>query len=175
MVLVSGLAHAGPMTGVEHGLDGVSLFKNFALGPTVGAQGLWERKGPGARLSFGLGLAVFDPARERHGALKFSAVLEGELQLAPGSFEGTIVASACPVSWRWFSLGAFAGVGLVGATVIDAWTIRVGPELTATLHHSWGNFDGVLQLFVRGSFPLLRGDAFSSQVVLGFRFFIDLV
>ncbi|MDP3499930.1 MAG: hypothetical protein Q8S33_06345 [Myxococcales bacterium] len=174
VMFLCGLAHAGPLTGVEHGFDEVSLFKNVALGPTLGASGLWERLGFGGRLSLGLGLAVFHSAAERHGALKFSALLEGELQLAPGTFEGTVVASASPVAWRWFSLGAFVGVGLKGRTVPDAWTIRVGPELTAKLHRSWGNFDGVAQVFVRGSFPLLRGDVFSSQVLLGVRFFIDL-
>ena len=174
VVVLSGLAHAGPLTGLEHGADEVSLFKNFVLGPTLGASGLWEPLGFGGRLSVGLGLAVFHPASVRHGALKFSALLEGEFQLGPGPFEGTVVASASPVAWRWFSLGAFAGVGLKGRTVLDAWTIRIGPELTATLHHSWGNFDGVAQLFVRGSFPLLRADVFSSQVLLGVRFFIDL-
>lgn len=175
VLLLSGLSHAGPLTGLEHGFDEVSLFKNFALGPTVGASGLWESQGFGGRVSFGLGVASFHPAAERHGALRFSALFEGELQLAPGAFEGTVVAVASPVAWRWFSFGAFVGVGLKGRTVPDAWTIRLGPELTATLHHSWGNFDGVAQLFMRGSFPLLRGDVFSSQVLLGVRFFIDLV
>ena len=174
VVLLSGFSHAGPLTGLEHGFDEVSLFKDFALGPTLGASALWESQGFGGRLSFGLGLAVFHPASMRDGALKFSALLEGELQLAPGAFEGTVVASASPVAWRWFSLGAFVGVGLKGSAAVDAWTIRVGPELTATLHHAWGNFDGVAQVFVRGSFPLLRGDVFSSQVLLGVRFFIDL-
>ena len=174
VVLLSGLSHAGPLTGLEHGFDEVSLFKNLAIGPTLGASGLWEPQGFGGRLSLGLGLAVFQTAAERHGALKFSALLEGEFQLAPGTFEGTVVAVASPVAWRWFSFGAFAGVGLKGRTELDAWTIRVGPELTATLHHSWGNFDGVAQVFVRGSFPLLRADVFSSQVLLGVRFFIDL-
>lgn len=175
VVLLSGLSYAGPMTGLEGGFDRLVLFKDFALGPTVGASGLWESQGVGGRLSLGVGVAVFHPASVRHGALKFSALLEGEFQLAPGAFEGTVVASASPVAWRWFSLGAFVGVGLKGRTGLDAWTIRVGPELTATLHHSWGSFDGVAQVFVRGSFPLLRGDVFSSQVLLGVRFFIDLV
>lgn len=126
-------------------------------------MGTWRARG--ARLAR-LGLAAFDA---RRGSLKFSALLEVELRLVPGSLEGTVVASGSPLSWRWFSLGAFVGLG----SRLDAWTIRLGPELTFTLHQVWGSFDGV-QLFVRGSFPLLRGDVFSSQALLGMRLFIDL-
>jgi hypothetical protein len=174
VVLISGLAHAGPMGAVVHGMSGTSLFKDLAIGPTAGGSVLWEPGGFGDRLSLGIGLAVFHPAAERHGALKFSALIEGEFQLAPGAFEGSVIVSGSPISWRWFSFGAFAGVGLEGTRAVDAWTIRLGPEVAATLHHAWGNFDGVLQLFVRGSVPVLRTDVFSSQVLLGVRVFIDL-
>jgi hypothetical protein len=174
VVLVSGLAQAGPMGAVGHGMSGSSLFKDLAIGPTVGGSALWEPGGFGGRLSLGLGLAVFHPTTERHGAMKFSALIEGEVQLAPGTYEGSVFASGSPISWRWFSFGACAGVGVKGTGPVAAWTIRLGPEVAATLHHAWGNFDGVMQIFVRGSFPVLRPDVFSSQVLLGVRVFIDL-
>lgn len=171
VVVFASVAHAGPMRAVEHGASNVSLFRDFALGPTLGASGLWEPRGLGARLSLGLGLVSFHPQSARDGALRFAVMLEGELQLAPGPLEGSVLASVNALAWRWFSLGAFAGVGVRDA---GAWTIRVGPEVTATLHRAWGDFDGVLQLFVRGSFALLRTDVFSTQVLLGLRVLFDV-
>jgi hypothetical protein len=171
---VASVSHAGPLRAVEHGAAGASLFHDVALGPTFGASALVEARGVGARLSLGLALAVFEPKSQRDGALRFSVAFEGELQLRPGPLEGALLLSANVVSWRWLSVGAFAGVGLQGQQGIEAWTLRVGPEAAVTLHHAWGRFDGVLQLFVRGSIALLRIDVFSSQAVLGLRVLLDL-
>ncbi|MDX2012514.1 MAG: hypothetical protein SFW67_20115 [Myxococcaceae bacterium] len=170
-LVFASVATAGPMRAVEHGASNVSLFRDFALGPTLGASALWEPRGFGARLSLGLGLATFHPESSHDGALRWSVMLEGEVQVAPGPLEGSVLAAVNALGWRWFSLGAFAGVGVQGA---GAWTIRAGPELSATLHRAWGDFDGVLQVFVRGSFALLRTDVFSSQVLLGLRVLIDV-
>lgn len=175
-VLLPTLVHAGPLRAVEHGASSVHLFQDVALGPTVGASALVESRGVGARVSLGLGLALFHPTEgARAGALRLGATLEGELQLVPAGVEGLLLVSVNGLAWRWFSVGAVAGVGLRGDSQLDAWTLRVGPELTATLHRAWGNFDGVVQVFLRASFPLLRTDVFSSQGLLGVRVLIDVV
>jgi hypothetical protein len=173
-LVLASLADAGPMRAVEHGASQTHLFRNFALGPTVGASALWGPRGVGARFSLGLGLASFHPSTTREGALEFAASLEGEVQVTPGALEGSVMASVHALSWRWFSVGAFAGVGLQGQQRVEAWTIRLGPELAATLHHARDNFDGVVQVFLRASLAVLRSDVFASQALLGIRVLVDL-
>jgi len=118
-LLLAGPSRAGPMKAVEHGLGGTALFREVALGPTVGASGLWKAGGPGARLSLGVALTVFSRDPKRAGAVLYCLGMEGEFQLGPGPLESTLVVWGSPVSWRWLSVGAFLGVGFQGARRVD--------------------------------------------------------